>query len=106
MGNCQNDMACWRDAGKQARLLGEPQIVPGPDATKIDVSLAIGSGGAQLAMSYEVSATAGIIIDAQWRPAAVDGSKIAISGGVACLRCSSASCVAVEGKVVRAPPDD
>jgi len=73
--NFQNDMACWRDAGKQARLLGEPQIVPGPEATKIDVLLAIGSGGAQLAISYEVSATAGIIIRAQWRPGSVDAFK-------------------------------
>jgi len=84
--NFQKHFACWKFAGKQARLVGEPVVSPlGGSGISIKVELAIGSGGASLSVEYFVS-NQRVSISAKWNPASSSGSSFALAGGVAYLK--------------------
>eukprot|EP00931_Biecheleriopsis_adriatica_P116546 TRINITY_DN92180_c0_g1_i1.p1 TRINITY_DN92180_c0_g1~~TRINITY_DN92180_c0_g1_i1.p1 ORF type:complete len:1238 (+),score=243.82 TRINITY_DN92180_c0_g1_i1:25-3738(+) len=104
--NLQKDLACWRNAGKEARLLEDVSVTPGPGSTEVLARLGVGSGGAELRVVYKISAN-GVQVAAKWQPAKGDeGSRLAIAGGVAYLKCHSSGHIDVEGQKVRARWND
>jgi len=103
--NLQRDLACWKNAGGEAVLLGKPSLTQGPEAVEVAVEFAVGSGGAQLCVMYKVSERA-VSVAAKWRPSTEKGAKLAISGGVVYLRAHSNRHLDVEGKRVQARWND
>lgn len=105
--NLHVNLACWREAGKEAKLLSGPKVkVTGPEAAVVEVDLAIGAAGSQLSVSYEVSA-GGVLVAARWQPAASRGPGAALTGAVAYLRHrASDRHIDVEGPQVRARRKD
>lgn len=99
--NLHKDCACWRFAGQKAVLLEDLQTVPQPAFVDISGVLAVGGGGAKLAVTYSISSV-GVRVAAQWRPFADQGPRPALVGGIGYLRCSNDRHLDVEGKAVQA----
>eukprot|EP00929_Paragymnodinium_shiwhaense_P078999 TRINITY_DN41006_c0_g1_i1.p1 TRINITY_DN41006_c0_g1~~TRINITY_DN41006_c0_g1_i1.p1 ORF type:complete len:1244 (+),score=201.97 TRINITY_DN41006_c0_g1_i1:43-3774(+) len=100
--NLQKDLACWRHAGREAKLEGDLVVQPSSGAVNVEAVLAIGESGARLSISYRISCT-GVMVSAKWQPAAAEGQLKALNGGVVYLRTAGPNYrhIDVEGKVVR-----